>query len=650
MDISVVSYNSNALNSGNYRTVIPEKSPLFGNATMDEVERVDTWPERGGKSFHGNVMMLDITIVSGAIATGLDEIGKWFNEEAGTSANLVIADLNNSSKQWYVDAEPLGIMEWKGNVVTVALHVADPIWKSVTVQSSTWSITSTGSTKTLTLSGNRIARPKFTITPTVTRTGGFAYKRFVAIANRRNYVYRDAFNLPNTDWNTSTLVSGGKMLSSGNDLRVFNDTNATEEYRWFGGGGINSATTRVFSNVALPPQISMTTASSISNVGAVSTITLAANASNLAALNLLAQQSYKFVIIDMGAGTNEIFSYTSVSPSTYQIKGCTRAQKGTTNQSHSAGATVRHIVGYYIYYGNSSISAPTTDDSFKPMIDLTNSTNTSHVYATFYDALYPNRTCQWTPQVLKNVGGLSEVYTATQDTFADVATEIGMAIKVWLYGTTPRAPDATLAWGLYHPAGFTTLTWSGSKYRYSTSWPTAQMQKSTNGTTWAAVATEATPASANTWGALSSHSSVALSGTYTNLRLIMTGSVAASLSNMAAMEMSDFTGTIDSNYTPLVYWGAEENNNYEDFRITNNTTSQWLEVSQQIPLNMTLTIDTETLEAYLSDGTPVRVRLDDETRAEWLPLDPTLGNNTLQWDETGVNNVTNVVTWNDRTL
>jgi len=225
-----------------------------------------------------------------------------------------------------------------------------------------------------------------------------------------------------------------------------------------------------------------------------------------------------------------------------------------------------------------------------------------------------------------------------------------MAIKSWLYGTTPRAPDASLAWGLYHPAGFTTLTWTGLKYRYSASWPNAKMQKSTNGTAWVDVATEATPAAAGAWGALSAHAAVALGATYVNLRAIFYGAVAATIGNLAALEISDLTGVLDSNFTPLVYFGAEENNNYEDFRLTNNTTGQWLEVSQQIPLNTTLTIDTDALEAYLADGTPVRVRLDDESRTEWLPLNPALGSNTLQWDETGVNAVTNVVTWNDRNL
>ena len=648
MDIKIKSYNSHALNSGNYRTVINESSPLFGNATSDEVERSGFWPVRGAKKYRGNVMLLDVTVYSGTIADGIDQIGEWFNEEDTGIYDLLIQDVNDSNKEWYVKAEPLGILRFKGALITVALHVPEPIWKTNTAQSDSWSISSSGATRNLSVVGNRNARPVYTITATSARTGGYGYMRYVAIANRTTRIYKDAINLPDSDWNTSALVAGSKMQSDGDDLRVFNDETGTEEFCWFGGGGINTTTTRLFSNVVLSPKIELTLSGSISSVGTVSTITVKSTSANRTALKSLSTEPYKFIAIDMGSGTFEIFKYTGVSVSSYQITGVTRAQKNTSNQSHSDGATIRHIHGYYVMYGNSSASAPSTDNSFKPIIDLANSTNTSHVYASFYDSLYPTRTCMWVPQIIKNVGNESELYTATQDTFSDTASVIGQAIKVYKVGNANRAPLADLVWSLYHPAGITTLTWSGYKYRFGNSWPgTAGVDKSNDGKHWSLVASESRPSSSGSWGALSSHSSVSLSGTYLNIRSRFYGSVAAITGNYSAMEITDLTATLDSSNVPLISFGSEQSNNYMDFRLTNNTTGQWIEVSCSTPLNTALTIDTDNLTISLADGTVPLIRLDDESRADWLPLLPNQ-TNQLAYTETGVNAVTLVTSWRDR--
>ena len=306
----------------------------------------------------------------------------------------------------------------------------------------------------------------------------------------------------------------------------------------------------MFSNVVLSPKIELTLSGSISAVGAVSTITVKNTKANKTALQALKSVPYKFVAIDMGTGTFEIFKFTDTNVNGLQITGCTRAQKSTTtNQAHSDGATIRHIHGYYVMYGNSSASAPSTDDAFKPIIDMANSTNTSHVYASFYDALNPNRTCMFNPQIVKNTGGESRLYTATQDTLADVATVIGQAIKTYKVGSSTRSPTADLIWSLFHPAGITTLTWSGSKYRYGNSWPAiATMQKSNDGKTWSNVAAiEARPSAVQTWESLASHSSVSLVSTYLNIRFRFQGTVAATISNWAAHEISDLTAVLDSN-------------------------------------------------------------------------------------------------------
>ena len=650
MDIVIKSYNAHALNTGNYRTVIPAGSPLFGGASPTEVSRANTWGVRSAKQYRGNVMLLDITVVAGTIAAGIDQLAEWINEEDQSAYQLIIQDADDSNREWYVDAAPLGLVTFEGNKITAALQVVEPIWKVVTLSTNSWSITASDQTRNIAVIGNRNARPKFTVTPTSARTGSYGYIRYVTIANRTTRIYKTAFNIPDANWDTAALVTGAKMQADGDDLRVINDESGIEEYRWFGGGGINTTTTRVFCNINLPPKIEMTVSGAISNVGAVATITIKNTVANKTALVNLKKVSYKFVAIDMGAGGFEIFKFTDVNVNGFQITGCTRAQKFTTNQSHSDGATLRHIHGYYIMYGNSTVAAPTTDDAFKPIISLANSTNTSHDYTDFYDVLYPARSCMWKPSIVKNVGGESEIYTATQDTFADTASVMGAAIKVFIVGNIVRSPTADMIWSLYHPAGITTLTWTGSKYRYAALYPAiARMEKSNNGTTWANVATEVKPTAVQTWEALSSHSSVSLSGTYLNVRTRFAGSIAASASNLAAMEVTAVTAVLDSANTPLVNFGSENNNNYTEFRVTNNNTAQWLEVSGYVPLNTSVIIDTDALTVTASDGRMLSVRLDDESRAEWLPLLPNV-TNVLKYTETGAVAITFVTDWRDRNL
>jgi hypothetical protein len=303
-------------------------------------------------------------------------------------------------------------------------------------------------------------------------------------------------------------------------------------------------------------------------------------------------------------------------------------------------------------YGNSTMTAPSAADDQKPIFDLTNSTNASRVYADFYDPNNPLRAGQWKPQKLIDTGETSGVYNTTQGALAPIATVIGGTINIYLYYKFARSPIVELTWSLYHPAGFTTLTWSGEKARTSTAWPSALMQKSLDGLTWTTVATEAAATLSTsfpyTWDALTAHSAVALGATYRNIRTYFGKTVTAIAGSFASFAVSDITMAIDTAGTPLIYFGVEEVNNYEEFRITNNTTGDYLEVSQQVPVGTVITIDTNNLTASLADGSPVNIRLNDESRSEWLPLNP--GNNTLQYDEVGANSLTLTTTWEDRNL
>lgn len=653
LELTFKTFGGNNINdTTNYiQKGVPVNTPVLAKSSPEYAQRADNFPVDSGVNLAGRQLPLQIAITGGS----LSELTKWFDTSSRTTSVLVATD--GSAVDWYVNARAVDFtMKNVGQQPTalIILYIADPVWKKVTASTDTWSITASGQTRNISVSGNKFARPVFTIGPTSARTGGFGYKRFIAISNRTTEAYNGPLNMLDANLDTAALVTATKMQADGDDVRIFNDATGAEEFRWFGGGGINTTTTRIFSNVNLPPQIKMTTGASISGSGAVATITIAVNKDNLAALKMLSEQSYKFVSIDAGTANYEVYSYTGVSigKTSYTIIGCTRAQKGTTDQAHSSGATVRHLTGFYLMYGNSALTAPTTDDSQKPIIDLVSSTNTSHVYADFYDALNPLRTAMWKPQVIKNVGEKSEIYTATEYTQADVASVMGGAVKMYYAGTAPRSPSATLVWELYNPATYTTLTWTGKKYRYSTDWTATMAVKKSTGSKFVVVANEATPSALQTWEALSTHSSVALGTGNKIIRLEISGTVKAVADNMCALEIGYLTAVLESTLVPLISLGSEATNNYEEFRITNTVDSAvqgWIEVSQQIPVNTTITIDTENLEAYTADGSPVKISLDDESRAEWLPFVPNK-TNVLTYTETGANAVTLTTVWRDRNL
>ena len=219
MDIVPYSWNGHDLTV--YSAIINDKSPLFGNAKYAEVQRSGTWPVRGGKTFAGNVLILQMVPTAGqSIGTFRNLMGLWFNEETDEEPVLIVTDKNNSNKQWYVNGECLGMLDPSTGYVEVAIHVSDPIWKSVVVDTDTQALTASGQTKSVIVGGNRIARPQYNLKTTGARTGGYGYKRYITICNRTDAVYTDSLIVTGGDFNHSTLVGAGKALANGNDFVI----------------------------------------------------------------------------------------------------------------------------------------------------------------------------------------------------------------------------------------------------------------------------------------------------------------------------------------------------------------------------------------------------------------------------------------------
>ena len=458
----------------------------------------------------------------------------------------------------------------------------------------------------------------------------------------------------------NAVIARSKVLANGDDLKVWMDGVVVD--RWFGTSthAMNAAATQIWINLDLREMsqaANYRVATAIAGAGAVSTITLnTAEAFDGATNGARAWPLTGHVLIG-----SEFFTYTSMNPAAKQLTGVTRAAWGSSAAAHAINDNVRFVDHeIYMTYGEYGATTPTVDDTRKPIISLATSTNTSWVYGDF-DNSGKSRTGRWSGALLITkapaAAATSKPYTTSQDpaTVTDPAAVMGCKLGAWLNGNTWTSENGKVQWALNHPAGATTVTVTGFKYRASSSWPNnaAGLWKGYPKILPTAVWTEATPGSAASWTALSSHSSVALGGTYTLLQWVFSGSISASNTNYAAMEATDMTFVWDSARTPNVTLGAEvtaaSGNGYPlDMKITNTTSGEWLKVTAQCELNQTVEIDCENKWIkYLFDNSYLPAVLTFSTvRHDWLNL--SVGTNTLQSDDTGETGVTFVTLTRDR--
>jgi hypothetical protein len=443
----------------------------------------------------------------------------------------------------------------------------------------------------------------------------------------------------------NAVIYTSKLMYNLNDLRVYVD--GKEVDRWFAGGG---ASVRIWINQSCPPQPYLTLNTSIASSGSVTTIsvtnTYAYQGDKVVQSEMLKlPASFLFII-----GT-EIFAASAIDVNrlTFTVSG--RAVKNTSMASHAVGDRIYWIShDIYLVYGNPSAIAPTTDDTKKPILDLTNSTNTSWVYTEFSDAA-GLRTGAWKSSGSVANQYLSRTYTGSHLLIADPATEAGITVNAWLGSGVWLAPysfffSSFLKWTISHPATITAVTVTGAKYRWTADWPVFSL------TGLSTIFTEATPSTTNSWEALSSHAAV--STLYNSLYpstlvfTITSGTLAGSFGNSAAMEFQAATLALDSTRV-MQYMGtiAENSAFFIDSTLTNSTTGEAISFTLTIELNKVLTIDCDA-EGVVYNGYDIGCPLRWNTvRLSWLDLAP--GSNTLTYTDTGtIPGITVAIAWKDR--
>src|SRR3990170_1249600 len=638
MNLLLLTWNGVSINNGSpFYSDFPPGSKVNIHGNTVTVPRAGNYPYLSGIVADPQSLIIRVRIAAGQnIDTNRELLKQYFNFEDGQRHNL-IAENGASGTQWYVTGFVRDVRNegTNKNSFMVLFQIEYPYWKLVTATDATWNVTASGQTQAITNAGNRKIGPKLTLTPTSAKTGGLSYRRWIPIYNNMDISYIAPLDITAGGLDTATLTTT-KMQADGDDFRVWVD--GVEVDRWL--QDMDTANTKCWVNLNLGPRREGTTNTSIAGSGAITTITLSKTKANLEFLHAMAAAVNKVVLID-----SEAFTFTGVNLVTYQLTGVTRTKKDTTIAAHTQPKTVRWIEhDIWILYGDSTLTAPDVDDDNKPIFSLS-STNGAWAGINFYDA-DSSRTGMWKGEVLASRTGLSYVYTAPNNTFADPSTSLGLAL-IGSADFQVQNETGTLDWIFSHPATITTVLFSGDKYM-SGSWPAiVGLQYLQTNAVWFTADNQAEPTIDYAWQSFGPTTTSLATPYPSAIRFVIDGLLSSAISEMALVQFDTVTITFSSANLPTIAVGAEAAAYYFDATLTNNTSGEYIKCAVPCILNDVVTIDCENKEAYLSDGSRVNVTLSTD-RAEWLDLN--VGSNTLQYDETGTAAVTVHVIHRDRTL
>lgn len=227
MNLTLVSWNGDTrINDGtNFIGIIIPGAMIDLTRQAVYVDRAEEFPFLSGAvlpahSFTFRIIVPNSNVVN-FISTQRELLKQIFNILDFTPHTLVAKDENN--KQWALTGLSVRVtVDQKVTADTayfITLAVAEPVWKSVVVNSNTWNITATGQQQTITPAGNLFNRPVMQITPTTARANSWNYFRYLAIYNRiaaslNNY----PVEVTNGGINTSTLVNNTAVSNQVNQI------------------------------------------------------------------------------------------------------------------------------------------------------------------------------------------------------------------------------------------------------------------------------------------------------------------------------------------------------------------------------------------------------------------------------------------------
>jgi len=616
----------------------------IGGISTNNIARNQNRPKYSGKIYTGGVKVVNVTLND----VDADKDSLVIAMDVSGDQQHPLYALDEFGKTWYVNAVCTGLNTESTSEKTgqfgYIFECDDPTWTAVTEDSETWHITADGDTHTINVGGNQIARPVLEITPGAP-AGYYPYKQYIKNYNPIAYAQTDSIDITGSGWDTAALIGAGKMLATGDDLRVVMD--GVQIPRWFGGGGINSATTKVFIRQRWLPGRSMPLKTAIAASGTPTHIEWAVTAAVKAALKKLPRRGM------IRVGTEEI-SYKNLSPALCRASIERRAIRGTSMAAHAAGDVcwwVEHDIK--VIYGNSSAAAPSYSDLFKPVFNMTSSTLASRVYAEFADAR-GLRAGSFKSQVINDgLGKESRVYSGNQAAEAEVdpATDMGMEIASYEVQGRPRPESAELAWEFYHPAGIASVTTSGEKYKSfaNSTWPKiAGLESSKDGITWVQEWNEAAPGNPATWDPLTNTSLENLPAGTKYIRFRLKGSVNGLLNNYARLEIDSLTLALTSANVIQVGMNGEISSYHFTIEIHNGATDESIFLDYPVSQGETLIIDTDAMEVTYKGMNVIKAISLDSIRTEWLKF--IRGDNILQYIASPTGDVDIVIKKHNRAL
>jgi hypothetical protein len=593
---------------------LPSVAPQMG-------VRQGYWPLVGSVKRSKKQLFINIVIENNPLSTYQKQLNQWFDPDDETPKVLVVED-DGGGNDRYVNAicEKLTIvgesgLEW---IATLTVH-GDVMLREGTASTSSWDITATGQTTTISNNGEMDCYPILTVKPTAAKSGtfeGYSKKRFITILWSPTVAANSyPTDIVDNAFDTATEISGTDMQADGDDLRVFVD--GVEVDRWL--DDINTNNTSVWVNLDWAGDISMTLNGAHTTAG--TDISVDEDISNMPAEGILKIDS-------------ELINYTSKNNQEKKFSGATRGAKGSTAASHTDGTTtywVQHDI--WLLYGNSTLSAPDTDDNYKPMFELASSLNTSWDYDSFLenDGL---RTASWTYSLTDPI----DAYGGNHGASANPWVEIGLEAS----GSRPSSGH----WGrayIYNPSGITNANFvGGEKYidDDTDEWGRARIQSSTDGQTWVTEYTIPIPSTDETWEAWSVNQALDSGSKYVGMWI-------ENMDDDAWVECSDVTLTITDPFTHTI--GSEIANYQLVATITNNTTGDAIEIEYPMEVLEQIEIDTDAKTViFLTENSSQfqAVTLIGGARRDWLKLQT--GDNQIQYDEIGMDTVTIDFEWEER--
>ena len=554
---------------------------------------------------------------------------------------LIVADDDGSNERYVmaVCQEPTQVSGQGGDVFVATLVAAagEQFWQSVEPAEETTTLTASGQTLAVTNDGEVDAYPVIEIEPVSARTGTghWLYRRFVVVRWRTPSAasyYPTQISGDNAAWDTTALTPGKAI----DDTSVGVLVDGVEVDRWFSeevddnDQSFDQVDTRLWVNLDFRAALSVTLTAAIDDTeGAVEDgLTVDEDISAFPPAGIL-----------YAPAANELFYYLSRDVRQRTFHGVTRAAYGSTAATHSAGATlewIQHEV--FIVYSPEEDIARVADESYAPFIELPSSDNAGWDWA-YLDGTGErgwssedevNRSGRWQPVT----AGDGTIYTAQQH-----GTDVDPFDTLGIVNTT--AGNENLArWQAYFPAGINSFTADGQT-NADTAVEAVKFYTSVDGANWTRVG-EFPATGSDDWDGFS----VALLNETAGWRYLRF----ELLGELGEAEIYQAGVSFESDLKPVARLMPEVANYALDMRITNTTTGEWIELTAPAGLATgdVVTVDTEakTVVADPFGRNIYRAMTKGSHRAAVLRLQP--GANTIQVDETGLDEVAITVTWRER--